>query len=336
MTAFSSTINGTDLTDPMEIFNKAVIEIKFLQVDGDDENQSFIYFTTLSPDFNVTIFKELKRNKDIVAQNTINNTFVMILSNKLETINQILHFARNLKILNLNELKIERVNGNMFDSNENLEGVDLSANQIHFIEPSAFLPLTNLLTLDLSFNPLREIDPQLLAPLRNLRVLKLMQCEIKNLHPETFRNQVNLRELLLLTNHIEIIHPGTFTRLGELRLLSLSSNYIKTLNSNSFGTHLKMQELYISNNQIRRIQVNFFAGFPNLKFIEAKGNVCVDKNLIVTNELNLLAPNVFESCSRNWESLQPSPIIVFFFFMIFITFAILGYVLFLIFKTVIQ
>lgn len=209
---------------------------------------------------------------------------------------------RTQKILTLSNMALNQIDEDCIEENANIEEIDLSVNNISQIEASTFATAIQLTSLDLSFNPLREIHPKLFIALTKLRVLNLQQCEIKSIHPSTFKSQTKLEKLILLTNAIGALQPETFLPLTNLRLLSLASNHIKSLNSNSFGVHNSLEEFLVSFNRIAAIERRFLANFPNLKYIAAKGNICVDKDFFALSEFEVFTILELEKCFDDWKS----------------------------------
>jgi Leucine-rich repeat (LRR) protein len=149
--------------------------------------------------------------------------------------------------LNLSTNNIIKISPCTFDTNKNINDVDLSHNKIQEIDNDVFLG-TKIRTLNLRGNRLTMRDvPLLQAPL--LEKLDLRSHGITELPPKTFRGMSNLKEFLLDNNCSSLpIEPdpqnSVFTNLHHLSRLDLSGNNI---------TKIKVNFSYVVARQIQSV-----------------------------------------------------------------------------------
>ena len=107
---------------------------------------------------------------------------------------------------------------------ENLKVLDLSNRNLNKIDSNAFKGLTKLEILDLSNNEIEEIQVGLFKELFILEKLNLSNNKIKKIVRKSFLGLVNLKTLCLDNNEIKRLFDGSFLGLSKLNLLKLNNN----------------------------------------------------------------------------------------------------------------
>ncbi|CAH1714632.1 unnamed protein product [Chironomus riparius] len=106
---------------------------------------------------------------------------------------------KNLKVLSLNENKIERISQCAFQYLENLESISLDGNQIKALNERHFMNLPNLVTVSANDNSITELETDL------------------------FQNNLKLKDILFRNNQLKAIRIN-FRQLRSLGMVDLQSN----------------------------------------------------------------------------------------------------------------
>uniref|UniRef100_A0A9I3A6N1 LRIM1/APL1C-like dimerization domain-containing protein n=1 Tax=Anopheles christyi TaxID=43041 RepID=A0A9I3A6N1_9DIPT len=105
-----------------------------------------------------------------------------------------------VELLNLNDLQIEEVESNAFETANTIQKLHMSFNAIRYLPPNAF------------------------QNLRSLTELLLDRNMLKNLPRTMFYGTPNLTVLSISNNNLELIEDGTFQANSALQLLEMVSN----------------------------------------------------------------------------------------------------------------
>lgn len=259
-----------------------------------------------------------KTDDDVVAVTTVNSS-IPSLDNSI-----VLTFG-NLEYLHLESTNIQIFTNDAF-AGRHLNSISLQNNPLlsipsvpfprtleflwltntnsSLLTETSFEGLTSLTTLYLNHNRQLQLPRNIFRPLTSLTFLYLNNCELKTLDGSTFENNFGLQYLFLENNELVELPEGIFRSLSILRTnFNLSNNKIRRLNANSFGNHQKILRLSLQNNALDEIEPKFFRTFPNLRYFEAFGNICINKNLELSqNKIDFDSSEALEECRLNWET----------------------------------
>lgn len=170
--------------------------------------------------------------------------------------------------ISMNDIKIVE----QFESNEDLEYLDLATNQIESIEPNAFEHLTKLFGIDLSHNQLKSIPGNLLNQLENLQTLNLSYNNIEVLPNELFAKTIYLQELRLAHNPLRIMNSELFFHSGQLKALDLSATDMFALKNDLFHMLYDLTELDLSDNEFMLVPTHALRSARKLEILKLNGN----------------------------------------------------------------
>ena len=139
----------------------------------------------------------------------------------------LVHQAKSLKSLSLNNDQIYTLSKEAFSGLSNLEALDLGSNMITTIPKEVFSGLSNLEVLDLRGNQLTELPKEVFSGLSDLKILNLMGNQLTELPKEAFRGLSRLEILDLQHNQIAELPKEVFSGLSKLRYLYLWGNHLK-------------------------------------------------------------------------------------------------------------
>jgi Leucine-rich repeat (LRR) protein len=210
-----------------------------------------------------------------------------------------------LETLSLAHNNLSFVPANLFEKNTRLLGLFLEGNRFTVFDPDTFTSLTNLEILYISDNPIESVYPTTFSTLASLGYLAIYNCQIADFHADTFRNLTRLVQLEIYNNSVESFPPGLFSSLtnignADYTWFELSNNKITRLSSNSFARYEHLERIFMNNNQINAIERNFFDNFPSLRYLNAEGNLCIDKNFVGIESVEDILGE-FEVCFQNWD-----------------------------------
>ena len=172
----------------------------------------------------------------------------------------------NLRLLDLNNNRIQELQPGIFDNLQNLKKLFLNNNRISVLHHDTFYNLQLLQELHLDNNQIRELQSLRLPSegifnnLPELQVLYLNNNQIIEIQSGIFNNLPRLERLFLNNNQIIEIQPGTFNNLPRLEKLFLNNNQIRELQPGTFNNLPRLEKLWLNNNQIRELQPNSYYG----------------------------------------------------------------------------
>uniref|UniRef100_A0A0M3JWF3 p-granule-associated novel protein 1 (inferred by orthology to a C. elegans protein) n=1 Tax=Anisakis simplex TaxID=6269 RepID=A0A0M3JWF3_ANISI len=156
-----------------------------------------------------------------------------------------------LQVLDLGANKIAQVTKGQVDKLKDLETLILSDNQISYIEDDAFQTLTNLKTLSLADNKLTDISKNTFRGLNNLETLNLHGNTITTVDWSAFAHMKNLKLLDIGNNQITNVE---LHGLQSLEKLFINNNSIQTLKNISLRDLVNLNVLSLDRNSITQIQ----------------------------------------------------------------------------------
>ena len=218
--------------------------------------------------------------------------------------NQLTHFQESenlfatvketLKVLKLNNNKINNLSKQIFKPLKNLIELDLSYNEIKTLDEStlaglkrvehlllgnnnlqtihekAFDPCSSLLVLDLSHNGLED-PPEALKSLDVLQTIDLSDNSIQNVIGASFLKMQNLWRLQLNSNKLTNVTKGLFKEMKSLQILDLSANKIKQVDEGSLDSNQKLQAVRLDANQLENIE-GLFVNLHDLIWLNVSDN----------------------------------------------------------------
>ncbi|KAJ3448768.1 hypothetical protein M0812_01251 [Anaeramoeba flamelloides] len=195
-------------------------------------------------------------------------------NNKFTSIPVLVTNLKNLKCLNLEGNNISEIYSRHIDKLTQLEELNVSKNDLHFMGDDLFNYLTNLKKLLIHENKLRLL-PNSIDRLKKLKFLFLRSNLLAYL-PNSIYKCINLETLCISRNFLYSIPRGIHT-LTNLKTLSLEDNRLEALPDSL---------RYLTNLEVLNLSLNRFTIFPKI--------ICQIKNLKVLtlahNKINYI-PN---------------------------------------------
>lgn len=160
-----------------------------------------------------------------------------------------LHGLTSLKILNLENCRVDSIEVTAFEDLVNLEVLDLSQNRLMRLRAKTFSWLPNLIHLHLDQNIMISVSSKM------------------------FVNNQKIQELLLDHNDFGTFPKEAFSPMSQsLKVVTLNSNRISTVDSDWFKDFVKLEEIHLKNNQITAIPDDFLAESESLTNFAISGN----------------------------------------------------------------
>ncbi|PSN49301.1 hypothetical protein C0J52_09408 [Blattella germanica] len=151
-----------------------------------------------------------------------------------------------------------------FNSDPELERLDLSRNNIANIAPGTFLGLSHLRELDLSVNALRTVEDDAFEGLSALETLSLKDNNILLVPASALGRLPSLTSLQLDYNRVAALSGDILRAVaGRVTALSLARNVVRELPSSSFKEFTHLEALDLSGNLLANIAAATFAGLEN-------------------------------------------------------------------------
>lgn len=131
---------------------------------------------------------------------------------------------------------------------ESLRVLDLSNRKLNKIDPYAFKVLTKLEILDLSNNEIEKIQSRSFEYLSNLKRLKMSNNKLKIIDENSFQGLNELEILCLGNNEIKKLFQGSFFGLSKLKILKLNNNRLIEIDFDAnFGYSIEVIQLFNNN-----------------------------------------------------------------------------------------
>ncbi|XP_050293925.1 protein slit isoform X3 [Anthonomus grandis grandis] len=129
-----------------------------------------------------------------------------------------------------------------------LKILQLSDNQISKIEKDSFQDLSSLERLRLNGNVLKNIPDNLLAPVSKLFRLDLSHNQISVIGKKTLKGAPSLRTLQLDNNRITCIDDSAVREMKDLEVITLNNNNITWIGKDMFSTLFRLRTLRLADN----------------------------------------------------------------------------------------
>lgn len=240
--------------------------------------------------------------------------------------NEFVERLGKIKYLNVNEVGLEHIDGNVlgklsgllifwgsqneltnldagaFSDNRNLELICLKFNKINYIHPYALFGLSNLKSLDLSSNKLKSME-KIFNSLSNLVSLDLSSNLLETLDDEIFEKLKNLKQLSLSKNNLKSLNAEAFDALKSLEYIDLSFNKLEKISKRILKHNKNLNKIIMNGNKIKSIELKFFTNAkPKLNLILLRMNVCTNDDLTTQN--GIISQNQllkFNLCFENFN-----------------------------------
>ena len=173
-------------------------------------------------------------------------------------------YSIDLKVMDLTDNNIFRVESSTFKDLFNVQEVKLSGNLLKELPGDVFKGLKDLKHLDVSDNRLVTIPVDLFKDLNNLEELKLSGNLLVTLDVGLFEGLKILNHLDVSGNRLVTIPVDLFKDLNDLQELKLSGNLLIRLDVGSFDNLTKLRKLELQFNQLSHIPVGLFHGLKKL------------------------------------------------------------------------
>ena len=158
--------------------------------------------------------------------------------------------------------EISSIGRDAFEEMKRLDTLDLSMNKINgaMLDEKQFEKLTNIKILNMSWNPLGEIKKNVFSIMDfdSLINLDLSHCQIERIEDGAFM-LLKLEELDLSWNELQHFHAHAFRSLRKLVSLNLSHNRFKVLNE--LPNLPNIEVISFDNNQITQVMLKEAMGY---------------------------------------------------------------------------
>jgi hypothetical protein len=178
----------------------------------------------------------------------------------------------SLKRMSCKGCGFTKIQNRHFTALPQIVSLNFCANQISAIDSDAFDSNRNLEILDVSENKLKVLHPLTFSKLRKFDFLQLSRNEIELPKFKPFLKSDSLKRLTLDSCNIRDVYSATFTELKGLVAMSLNANLIESLPVDAFRMNTKLERLFMEENRLKFFPVSILDYLKQLK------ELCVDKN----------------------------------------------------------
>lgn len=230
--------------------------------------------------------------------------------NQLESVPRPL--PSSVKRLFLDSNQLQKLTGDDFPRDSQMNTLSLMGNNISFVSPTAFHRLADLKSLDLGGNQLRQILADTFAKNSQLHTLQLSKNLLENLERGCFHGLTDLRTLSMAYMSTDAyVHPDCLKDMTNLRKLDLDSSpglLRSILDSEELLESLSsVQDLSLENSEMVSLRQDFPDFFPNLAVLHISSSAWhCDSNLIWFRNWLISAPFHVETKNRNRCFTPPS------------------------------
>lgn len=204
---------------------------------------------------------------------------------------QPMHFLANLKILDMSNNRLTFLQNDCFRKMRHLKLLNLQDNKLEKLSRHMFRGeyTPELESVHLSFNSIEEIDSQTFHDIRTLKYIYLDDNLIKKIGKTAFSNLENLEYLSLEGNNIRFLEYEAFQNIPKIRHLDLSFNELTNLNLDAFEQVGALSSLKIdaSHNKMASLSMNNgsrWLSYSSIKMIDFS-----------YNNISIISSDYFES-----------------------------------------
>ncbi|VDN57939.1 unnamed protein product [Dracunculus medinensis] len=179
------------------------------------------------------------------------------------------NIGRRLRVLQLKNNILKKIDAAMFKDLDRLKILDLSGNKLSLITKDQLSSLKDLETLIISDNQLSYIENGTFSALNNLKMLNLANNKLTNITRDTFANLISLEHLNLQNNNIMDLDWNAFTHMRNLKTLNLGNNHISKVDIRGLKS---LEKLFLNNNSIQSLKNVSLRTLPNLSVLNLDRN----------------------------------------------------------------
>jgi hypothetical protein len=177
----------------------------------------------------------------------------------------------------LKEPRIKRLSPEILKNFTHSNILDVSHIGLEIIEP-CFKNASHLIEIYINHNEISELTSNIFSGCKKLQILEINRNKIEIVNDGAFVGLSELRVLELSGNQISSIFEPTFDPLKKLEKILLSGNKMKTLKARIFLMNKNLEIVDFSKNLIESVDGDFPEIFYELKYVNLRGNICVDRN----------------------------------------------------------
>ena len=167
----------------------------------------------------------------------------------------------NMKLIQFEGSKLERIGANTFDGFTALEALHLEANNLKSIPAGAFDDLAAMQKLNFDHNEITSLPSGLFDKMTDLRVLQIHHNNLSSLPSGIFDENDEMMVLDASFNSISSLPPNLLTNNTKLQFLNLSDNRITSLEGVGLDRLINVIELHISNNRLSKLPDDYVDAF---------------------------------------------------------------------------
>lgn len=186
---------------------------------------------------------------------------------------------------------------------ESILHVEVFNSTVHFIPNVFFHKFKNMQSLYLHNARPITLDENSFSNCNNLTFLTLSENKIKRLPVGVFQECNNLQSIEFTKNDISEVFKDTFKGLSSLIRLDLSRNSISVIYAGAFDSMPHLLILNLANNQLRKIHSTLLNSLVHLRILDVTSNICIDKNFLDINSVQVNVIPYFEICFENFDLL---------------------------------
>ena len=138
----------------------------------------------------------------------------------------------------------------------NIRILDLSDNHIQRIESGIFYNSSSLLKLDLSYNRLTRLSPQAFKGLDRLKWININQNQLATVPTEIFTPLYSLQTLLFASNRLQKV-TDWFLKCKNINIINLQENLIQHISSKAFNNLKHITLIDLKDNKINKFPSTF-------------------------------------------------------------------------------
>lgn len=172
----------------------------------------------------------------------------------------------NCSNLNLSEIP------DFESSNQLVENLYFSRNNIIVIKKDSLSHLTNLSLLQLDFNKISTIEPAAFLSLKKLADLELNENLLTVIKSEIFQDLPSLSTLRLGYNRIATLEKNAFLNLPKLTMIDFTNNSLTFMHGESLNNLPSLTTLFLRGNQFSLVPKEVCEKLPALKRLYLKTN----------------------------------------------------------------
>lgn len=190
--------------------------------------------------------------------------------------------TKGLASLEMEGARLAEFDFNDISNLQNMQRINLGANNLKSIDLSPLSGNTHLVELILYFNNLEDIDLSPLSSCVNLEYLDLAANNIREIDLRPLSSCTKLNAINLGGNHTRVIDLEPLSSLPDLKILTIDNMYLTEVDLSPLKNCTKLEFLKVNDNQIKSIDITPLSECKSLTDFE------VDRiDLVTTLELEI-------------------------------------------------